>query len=620
MTPHMPLLRSLRFPLACLVLVGQSSAQAFLEQAKLAASDATFEDNFGVSVALSGDTALIGADRDSHSSFFRPGSAYVLVRNGTGWTEQAKLTASDPRSYDSMGQSVALEGDTAVVGVPRDDVWVAGNLREDAGSVHVFVRSGTAWTLQATLVASPTLSVEYFGGSVAIAGDTVVVGARGRDAAYVFTRSGTTWTQQARLLADDGTPGDFFGASVAISGDRVVIGASNDDHAGSGAGSVYVFSRNGGVWDQEVKLLSSDLSPGDQFGNSVSISGGTLIAGAELSDGLGGAAMGSAYVFEHDGVTWSERAKLVASDFDASDRFGSSVALVGDTVVVGAAYHDDGGHDSGAVYVFVRQGSSWTETSMLTAGGGSRTLGASVALSADTILAGAPSDDTCAGSEGAAYVFGPGAVPPRPHIDAIAPESIPNLVPGTAQTVVLTGSGFDLITQLLLQCVPVDPARYTVVSPTRITLDMPQAPALGANFVGVTDGLYTDVARVWVYSPAGPVYELGNGEPLNVVDRDDGLPLLLAGPVGSRHFLYASLSSVPSTNRFVSLAIGNQFTELIRCGGYVIPAAGWLEVRVPSANLPDPGPGGLVLYSQSMMLRGRAPFQVSSLQSIQLVQ
>ena len=191
------------------------------------ASDGAASDEFGVSVAISGDTLVVGAHGDNDNGT-NSGSAYIFTRSGTlAWTQQAKLTASDGAADDEFGGSVAISGDTVVVGA----VWNDDN-GTDSGSAYIFTRSGTAWTEQAKLTASDGAADDNFGNSVAISGDTVVVGAwhdddNGTDSgsAYIYTRSGTAWTEQAKLMASDGAADDEFGDSVAISGDTVVVGA-----------------------------------------------------------------------------------------------------------------------------------------------------------------------------------------------------------------------------------------------------------------------------------------------------------------------------------------------------------------------------------------------------------
>jgi len=208
----------------------------------------------------------------------------------------------------------------------------------------------------------------------------------------------------------------------------------------------------------------------------------------------------------------------------------------------------------------------------------------------------------------------------RPDITAVTPATIDALIPGTDQTITITGTDLDLTTELRLDGVAIELARYTIVDASTITLDMPQTATLGQHELAVTDGATVDAFAVTVVAPATPRYELGSGDPGNAVDRDLGLTLLIAGVPGRRERVYASLSSVPSVNGSFTLDIGNHFTNLFNGGEFVIPAAGWLRVDVPTALLPDPGPAGLVFFSQTVEMRLPRPFADGNLQSIRLVQ
>jgi len=217
--------------------------------------------------------------------------------------------------------------------------------------------------------------------------------------------------------------------------------------------------------------------------------------------------------------------------------------------------------------------------------------------------------------------FGTPPVIQAPDITSITPGSIEALIPGTAQTITLGGTDLDLTTAVLLDGSPVDPARYTIVGPSTITLDMPQVASLGAHTLGVTDGVFTDLFGVTVVAPAAVRYELGTGDLGNVVDRSNGLPFRLAGAPGSVVRLASSPSSVPSViPGVISLDLGNNFANLVTSSDFLIPAAGWLQVNVPTGLLVDPGPGGLTFFSQAVDLTLGAPYPVSNLQSIFLVQ
>ncbi|MFW5443958.1 MAG: FG-GAP repeat protein [Methylococcaceae bacterium] len=327
------------------------------------------------------DSDSTGVDGNQNNRLaLESGAAYVFTRSGTSWTQQAYLKASNTGGFDWFGYSVAISGDTLVVGArleSSDSTGVDGdqnnNLASWSGAAYVFTRSGTNWTQQAYLKASNTDAGGRFGESVAISGDTLVVGAyyespgvdvdpsngleEDSGAAYVFTRSGTSWTQQAYLKASNTSKYDYFGYSVAISGDTLVVGAYGDasDRTGvdgdqnnslvEASGAAYVFTRSGTNWTQQAYLKASNTSGHDLFGRSVAISGDTLVVGAdgEASDSTGvngdqnndlAGISGAAYVFTRSGTSWTQQAYLKASNTGAGDFFGESVAISGDTLVV----------------------------------------------------------------------------------------------------------------------------------------------------------------------------------------------------------------------------------------------------------------------------------------------
>ena len=292
------------------------------EAQKLLAGDGVEDDEFGYSVSLSGDTAVIGAFLDDDNGS-QSGSAYVFVRNGTGvWVEQQKLLASDAAYDDRFGSSVSVSDDTAVISAVGND-----DNGDSSGSAYVFVRDGSGvWREQQKLLASDAAENDYFGRSVSVSGDTAMIGAYEDDnntgdfysSVYVFERDGTgVWREQQKLTASDAAAFDEFGRSVSVSGDTAVIGASWNVYYSSGddSGSAYVFERDGtGVWREQQKLTASDAVGDNLFGISVSLSGDTAVIGANYYDGYGPYS-GSAYVFERDGTgVWREQQKLTASD------------------------------------------------------------------------------------------------------------------------------------------------------------------------------------------------------------------------------------------------------------------------------------------------------------------
>lgn len=375
------------------------------QQVYLKASNTDGGDEFGGAVALSGATAVVGARAENsaatgvdgdQSSDDAPdsGAAYVFVRNGIHWSQQAYLKASNTGALDDFGSSVAVSGDTVAIGAKGEAsaaIGVGGDESDDslpgAGAVYVFVRTGSTWTQQAYLKAS-SAGDDGFGHAVAIDGDRIVVGAPFEDsgasgvngdgtddgsasagAAYVFVRDGDTWSQEAYLKASNTGAGDAFGTSVSISGDTVVVGARFEDSDASGvggdgssnaannSGAAYVFVRDGSSWSQEAYLKASNTDPGDRFGTAVSVWDDLVVVGAPSEDsgssGVNGdesdnsTSAGAAYVFRRSGSAWSQEAYLKASTVDPglhagseTDAFGSAVAAWRDLVVVGDRFED----------------------------------------------------------------------------------------------------------------------------------------------------------------------------------------------------------------------------------------------------------------------------------------
>ena len=363
-------------------------------ETKLIASDGTDGDKFGSSVGVSENTAIVGA-----TGYLGSGSAYIFTRSGESWTEQTKLITSDGAKENWFGISVAISGDTAIVGAYKDN-----DNGEDSGSAYIFTRSGTGWTQQAKLIASDGEQSDYFGYSVAINGGTAIVGAYGDNdngensgSVYIFTRSGTSWTQQAKLIASDGEQSDSFGHSVAISGNNTIVGARLDDDNGKSTGAAYIFTRSGTNWTEQTKLIASDGEQYDYFGHSVAINGDTALVGAS------GHGFGAAYIFTYSGTSWTEQSKLIASNGQEYDNFGRSVAINGDTALVGGYENFDYTPNDGFAYIFTRTGTNWTEQTRLVASGVTNRFSTSIGISGSTAIVGAPGDNGL--NSGAAYIY-----------------------------------------------------------------------------------------------------------------------------------------------------------------------------------------------------------------------
>lgn len=283
----------------------------------LTPDDTTTEIGFGGSVSKSGEYAVIGAPKDDVSGI-SSGSTYVFKRDGDTWVQHTKLTPSDRSAYDSFGCSVAISGDYIIVGASGDD-----DGGESSGSAYIFKREGDTWTEQAKITASHPAAYSHFAKSIDMDGDYAVIGAYGDDtgdknagAAYVFKRNGDEWVQQAILVADDAAAEDFFGWSVSISGDSVLVGAWGDDDKGKCSGSAYVFKREGEIWTKEAKLVADDGDAYDYFGWSVSISGNYTLVGA-CGDDDNGIDAGAAYLFSHNSP-WAFRVKITPDELAQS--------------------------------------------------------------------------------------------------------------------------------------------------------------------------------------------------------------------------------------------------------------------------------------------------------------
>ncbi len=385
------------------VYVFVRSAGSWSQQAFLKASNVQSNDRFGCAVAVDGDTIVVGAKREdsgspgvngdqADNSTPAAGAAYVFVRSGTTWKQQAYLKASNPDNgigSDEFGYAVDLSGDTIVVGAHQEDsaaIGIDGDAFNDnesnSGAAYVFVRSGTNWTQQAYVKPANTQSGYRFGCSVSIDDDTMVVGAWGEDsestgidgdpfnhlapnagAAYVFVRSGSSWSQEAYLKASNTAGNDQFGADVSLSDDTIVVGARfeasnakgvNGDQAsntGAYSGAAYVFVRNGTTWSQQAYLKASNSDLWDTFGDSVSVSGDTIVVGATGEDssaiGIDGNQSnnslnmaGAAYVYWRTGAAWSHQSYVKASNTGVGDAFGLHVAASNETFVVATPFED----------------------------------------------------------------------------------------------------------------------------------------------------------------------------------------------------------------------------------------------------------------------------------------
>jgi cysteine-rich repeat protein len=325
----------------------------WVERAKLVAGDAASGDMFGNSTDISGSFAIVGANQDDDDGN-NSGAAYIFHSEGAVWPEQAKLTAGDAAGGDQFGWSVAISGDYAIVGAPyNSDAGYA------SGSAYIFVRQGINWVQQAKLTASNATAVDQFGFSVTIDGEYAVVAApsnssAGADAGavYVFHRSGTNWLEQPMIVAGDAVSDGGFGADLAINAGHMLIG--------SRANGAYFYSLddnntpadpNDDSWVFEQKLTASDGWDGDRYGTAVAISGTLAVVGA-FGNADAGPSSGSAYLYQWDGAVWTNEEKLTPADLAESDSFGFSVGVGPTHVFVGSYKDDDRGSESGSAYLF----------------------------------------------------------------------------------------------------------------------------------------------------------------------------------------------------------------------------------------------------------------------------
>jgi hypothetical protein len=395
---------------------------------QLLADDGDFGDYFGYSVSLSldGNTALVGAAGDDVDGKRDQGSAYVYIRSGNGWVQQAHLLASDGAEGDWLGQAVSLsaDGNTALIGAPFKQV--GSNAVQ--GAAYVYTRVGNIWTEQAKLTAFGGAVEDRFGYAVTLSadGNTAFVGVPQGDvdtninqgSVYIYTQTGNTWLMHLQFFAVDGASNDGFGHTLSLSddGNTLAVGAYQDNvGANSDQGSVYIYRLNGNVWPQQAKLTAADGAVNDWFGYAVSLNsdGTRVIVSAYLDDTNGNNNQGSAYIFTRSGNTWTQEAKLLADDGAVEDYFGRAVSITGDgnRVVVTAHLNDVGLNEyQGSAYLYTRSGNSWTQQQEFAApdSAAEDSFGSAADMSADgkTVIIGVNSDDIGDNMvQGSAWVF-----------------------------------------------------------------------------------------------------------------------------------------------------------------------------------------------------------------------
>ena len=391
--------------LAAVLFAGQTLLHgAWSEVHSATGADVMDHDNFGAVLATFGDTVVVGSpyDGDPHGEF---GSAYVFQWNGASLVEQVKLSALVQGDGDRFGTALSHYPDHIVIGAPGDNyAWTVSY-----GAVYDFRRAGGAWVQDARLVPSDSYNNDRFGRAVAVSGDYMAVGGGG--AAYVFPRQAGSWTEAARITASDAGGREYFGISIGLDGDYMVVGAHLEPEGGGStkAGAAYVFHRENGSWVEQAKLTAANRMAGDRFGTSVAIQGDRIVVGAPYDDDVDKNA-GTVHVFRRNESAWGLEAILTPFDDGSSDhdRFGGSIAFDGERMLVGAFGNSDGIGSSGAGYLFRLQADTWEQVAKLKPSTpfDNDSAGSAVALGADWYVLGAPGGSPHY-RPGSVYVFVP---------------------------------------------------------------------------------------------------------------------------------------------------------------------------------------------------------------------
>ncbi len=333
------------------ILIGSvalDQALAVTEDFKLTASDGSENDYLGYSLSVDEDVLVVGAFGDDDAGE-DSGSAYVFRFDGTNWVEEAKITAPDAAAYDMFGHSVSVSGDVMVVGAYGDD-----DAGDNSGSAYVYRFDGTNWVQEAKLNASDGAEGDIYGYSVSVYEDVIVIGAWLDDdstgSAYVYRFDGTNWIEEAKLIASDAWFEHYFGFSVSVNGELIVVGAIPEDDPGS----TYTYRFDGTSWVEEQKIVASDGDMNDEFGNSVSVSRDVIVIGADLGPDYKGAA----YVYRFDGANWVEEKKLITSDATGVPYFGESVSTNGYVIAVGTRSLE-------SAYAYRFDGTDWIEDKLM---------------------------------------------------------------------------------------------------------------------------------------------------------------------------------------------------------------------------------------------------------------
>ncbi len=395
----------------CLGVTATSLAQ-YDDVQEIYASDGLNGEEFGTDIATNGSRLIVGAPKNDNANGTEAGAIYIYDWLGTTWGNEQKIIASDGAANDWFGNSVDISGNRVIVGAPKND-----ENGTDSGATYIYEWNGSSWD-ESKFPVSDFANYDYFGWDVAIDGNYAVVGAeldgsQNDGSAYFYEWNGSAWIETQKVpnpIINQSVAN--FGYSVDISGTRAVISVPFDSTAGPlYAGAVYVYDWNGSSWTQTEKITASNAEEAAYFGWSVALDGDQLIVGAYGQDYNLSNGAGTAYIYKWNGSSWDET-QLIASDSTGSDYFGDTVAIDGDRAIVGAYGNDDAGSASGSAYIFDWNGSSWEETKVSPSDASIyNEFGTAVAVSGDKTLIAALQGDGVATNTGSVYYFSYGGLP-----------------------------------------------------------------------------------------------------------------------------------------------------------------------------------------------------------------
>lgn len=389
------------------VLVGFLSQPSFSQFDKIQASNPQDGASFGYEVSQDDDYLIVGA-KDETVGNIKSGAAYIYHLENNVWVEQAYLVPEQANDNEFFGISVAISGDYAIIGANGNDE--AGT---NSGSAYIYQRNGTNWELHQTLTPQSLVPFDEFGISVDLSGNVAVIGAYSdatnglfAGAAYVYELEGNNWAETTKLIPEEVESEDKFGRSVDTDGNRIIVCRVLGDEQGTNSGAAYIYSKDEeGSWVEEAKLLAPDGEVEDRFGRSVGIANEYAAVGAVLDDDNGNNS-GSAYIFRKTAEGWAFQDKVTPSDGAAEDFFGYSLSLTPGYLLVGALNKDGTGSNTGAAYLFGPSGSGWVEMDKLVADDETElaNFGEAVDINESWITIGAPHWGGTNGSSGSVYI------------------------------------------------------------------------------------------------------------------------------------------------------------------------------------------------------------------------